>query len=204
MHLPSVWAGALAILILSLIIATRLLGDRLYNYPENPDLSSLPPDAAIVCLTGGKFRVEAAYSLFAQGVGDKLFIVGAGKRSTAMGLAKAHAPGAPISDARFSEIQVETESRNTIENAFAVSRYLQQNPSVRNVVLITSSYHMRRAQLMLEHQVHQDITVIPYTPPNESIHRGNWWHSWLGIEVTVVEYLKYAAAYLVVPQLGNF
>jgi hypothetical protein len=63
---------------------------------------------------------------------------------------------------------------------------------------------MRRAQLMLEQQIHRQINVIPYTPPNESLGIANWWHTWLGIQVTVTEYLKYVLAYLVVPQLGSF
>lgn len=206
MHKPSLWAGLAAVFLLSLITAVRLLGDRLYHYPANPSPAALPSDSAIICLAGGKFRVEAAFALYSAGVGERLLIVGAGKKSTPQGLARAHAQekAVEISEDRFRNVQVETESRNTIENAFAVGRYLQQNPEIRNVVLITSGYHMRRAQLMLEQQIHRQINVIPYTPPNEILGVTNWWHTWLGIQVTVTEYLKYVLAYLVVPQLGSF
>lgn len=206
MHRPSAWSGALAILLLSLIASLRLFGDRLYEYPANPALSQLPEDAVVICLAGGKFRVEAAYSLYAQGVGRQLLIVGAGKRSSALGLAKAHAEEArqKIPEGRFQQIQVETESRNTIENAFAVTRFLTQNPGVKDIILITSSYHMRRAQLMIENQVHRSVSIIPYTPPNEAFGKDNWWHSWLGIQVTVVEYFKFLLASLLIPRLGYF
>lgn len=206
MHRPSAWAGALSILILSVILGVRLLGDQLYQYPENPALDKIPADATVVCLAGGKFRVEAAYNLFAQGVGKELFIVGAGKKSTPGNLGRAHAAEAlqKMTETRFRGIQVETESRNTIENAFAVSRYLQQNPEVKSIVLVTSAYHMRRAQVVIEHQVHNGLEIIPYTPPSERIEKRTWWHTWLGIEVTMTEYFKFLLASLLAPQLGYF
>jgi uncharacterized SAM-binding protein YcdF (DUF218 family) len=205
-HRPSVWAGAIALVILSVILAVRLLGDRLYEYPANPELSKIPSDAAIVCLAGGKLRIHEAYTLFSQGVGSKLFIIGAGKRSTALGLAKVQAPEVidKISPERFAQIQVETESRNTIENAFAVSRLLQQNPELKRIVLLTSAYHMRRAQVVIEHQVHSSIEIIPFTPPSELLAKGTWWHSWFGIDVTMAEYFKFLMASLLAPQLGYF
>ncbi|RYZ96473.1 MAG: YdcF family protein [Proteobacteria bacterium] len=205
-HRPSVWAGALALIILSFLLATRLLGDRLYDYPANPDLSAIPPDAAIVCLAGAKFRIEAAYALFAQGVGRRLFIVGAGKKSTPGNLGRAHAPEAlaKMTEERFRDIQVETESRNTIENAFAVSRYLQEHPDVKTIVLVTSAYHMRRAQVVIQHQLHESLNIIPYTSDKEIIGHGTWWHTWLGMEITSVEYLKFLLASLLAPQLGYF
>jgi uncharacterized SAM-binding protein YcdF (DUF218 family) len=200
------WAGGLSIFLLSLIVLIRVLGDRLYQYPVNPDLKDLPRDAANVCLAGGKFRVEAAYSLYANGVGDRMMIVGAGKKSTPQLLGRAHADGATqsISQERFSRIQVETESRNTIENAFAVARFMEQNPQVKTIVLVTSGYHMRRAQMMIQTQVHREIKLIPYTPPSDALNQGNWWHTWLGIEVTTVEYVKFLLASLLIPRLGYF
>lgn len=206
MHRPSAWAGALSILILSVILAVRLFGDRLYDYPENPPLDKIPADATIVCLAGGKFRIEAAYNLYSQGVGKQLFIVGAGKKSNPVNLGRAHAAETlqKMAYTRFRGIQVETESRNTIENAFAVSRFLQQNPDVKSIVLVTSAYHMRRAQVVIEHQVHSSLEIIPYTPPSERIEKRTWWHSWLGIEVTMTEYFKFLLASLLAPQLGYF
>jgi uncharacterized SAM-binding protein YcdF (DUF218 family) len=200
------WAGGLSLFLLLAIVAIRLLGDRLYQYPLNPDSKDLPKDAVIVCLAGGKFRVEAAYSLYADGVGRQLLIIGAGKKSTPQLLARAHADSAAktMSEERFSRIQVETDSRNTIENAFAVARFIEQNPNVKEIILVTSGYHMRRAQMMIQTQVHRDIKVTPYTPPSDALNQGNWWHTWLGIEVTTVEYVKFLLASLLIPRLGYF
>lgn len=205
-HRPSVWAGAISICLLLLIIAIRYYGDFLYDYPLNPDHTSLPKDAVIVCLAGGKHRIETAYSLFADGVGERLLIVGAGKKATVMGLARVQ--GVEVAQKipwdRFDKIVVETESKNTIENAFVVKRYIEQNPKVKNLILLTSSYHILRAKFMIAHQIPVDINIIPYTPQNELISRKNWWHSWLGIQITTEEYFKYLMANLLIPTLGYF
>ena len=71
-HASSLWAGGLAIFLLLLIVAIRVQGDQLYQYPANPDPKTLPADALIICLAGGKFRISAAYDLYAQGVGSRL------------------------------------------------------------------------------------------------------------------------------------
>jgi uncharacterized SAM-binding protein YcdF (DUF218 family) len=184
----------------------RVFGDNLYDYPVNPNPLTIPKDSVIVCLAGGKHRIEAAYSLFAEGVGDRLFVVGAGKKTTAIGLAKIQAVDAAqkIPWDRFERILVENESRNTIENAFVVKRFLDQNPDVKNLVLVTSSYHMRRAKFVIAHQIPADINIIPYTPANTEIEHENWWQSWLGVSVTAEEYFKFLMASLLVPRLGYF
>lgn len=201
---PSLLAGAISIFILSLITAVRLCGDRLYDFAPNPEVTALPEDVSIICLAGGKKRVETALSLYAEGVGQNLVIIGAGPKSTVNGLIRAHAPEAAkrLSPERLARIHVETDSRNTIENAFAIDAYLHKNPKVKSILLVTSGYHMRRAQLLIELQTKRPVVIIPYTPPNEFIEQKNWWHTWLGIEVTTLEYLKLVLAKVLVPRLS--
>jgi uncharacterized SAM-binding protein YcdF (DUF218 family) len=205
-HRPSAWAGAIAIFILLMIAGIRVYGDNLYDYPENLAAENLPKDSVIVCLAGGKYRIEAAFSLYANGVGERLFIVGAGRKATKDGLAKLQAVSTAqkIPWDRFDRILVETESRNTIENAYAVRRFLEANPQVKKILLVTSSYHMRRAKFMIAGQLPHDLEIVPYTPPNGEIGRTNWWHSWLGISITIEEYFKFLMVKLLLPTLGYF
>ena len=150
--------------------------------------------------------MEAAYSLYANGVGDRLWVIGAGKKTTVMGLAKVQASEVAqnIPWDRVDRIQVETESRNTIENAFAVKRYLEQFPQVKNVILVTSPYHMRRSMMMISQHISQEIKIIPFTPTNADFGLKNWWHSWTGISVTVSELVKFRLANIVIPRLKYF
>lgn len=182
----------------------RVAGDSLYDYPANPAL--LPRNCVIVCLAGGKRRIDASFSLFADGVGEQLWIIGAGKKATVMGLARAQAVevAQKIPWDRFDKIQVETESRNTIENSFAVRRLLEQNPGVKQVVLVTSPYHMRRALLMIGQHIPADVTLIPYSPPTAEFGQGTWWRTWTGIALTVEETVKFQLASFLVPRLGYF
>jgi uncharacterized SAM-binding protein YcdF (DUF218 family) len=204
-HRPSVWAGAASIFILLLIVAIRLLGDKLYDFPVNPGPLEIPKNSAIVVLAGGKFRIEAALSLYEAGIGDELFIIGAGKKATPYSLTRVNSPELlhKIPEDRFAQIQVETESRNTIENAFAVKKLLAQKPEVKNIILITSSYHMRRSQFIFENQIPASVKILPFTSPSEAIERSNWWHSWLGIQLTVREYTKFILASFVLPKIGD-
>lgn len=178
----------------------------LYDFPKNPELSRLPDGTAIICLAGGKKRVEAAFQLYGQGVGKRMLIIGAGPKSTLLGLARAHAPeiAARLGGDRLANAAVETDSRNTIENAFAVESFLRKNPDVKAILLVTSAYHMRRAQLLIELQAKRPVTVIPYAPENDAIELTNWWRSWVGIEMTILEYFKLVLARVLVPRLDFF
>jgi uncharacterized SAM-binding protein YcdF (DUF218 family) len=205
-HRPSVWAGAISIFLLLLIAGIRFYGDNLYDYPENPALPSLQKDTAIVCLAGGKYRIEAAFSLYANGVGERLFIVGAGPKATKDGLAKLQAveTAQKIPWDRFDRIVVENESRNTFENALVVKSFLEQHPQVKKILLVTSSYHMRRAEFMIASQIPADVQIIPFTPMSGEVGKQNWWQSWLGISLTVEEYTKLWLLKVLLPMLGYF
>lgn len=200
-HRSSIWAGAIAIFILGTIATVRLAGDILYEFPANESLEVLHKDALIVCLGGGKGRIEAAFSLYASGVGKKLLIIGVGKRSTVTALLKNHAPELHISPDRINSVIVETESKNTIENAVALSQLLKQHSDGKKIILVTSGYHMRRAKFIIERIVSGGLEIIPFNPPNEIIEQQNWWHSWVGIQVTMIEFVKYIVATVIYPKV---
>lgn len=204
-HRPSVYAGAIAVFILLLIAGVRVLGAQLYDYPSNPPSNEIAPDSVIICLAGGRGRIDAAFELYSSGVGAELVIIGAGPKTNLMTLIKsaANAYASKLPAERLAKITVEKESRNTIENAQAVGRYLSANPHVKKIVLVTSSYHMKRSLYILESVMGHRADIIPYTPPKEMIAADGWWGSWLGVQVTVVEYMKYLFARFVIPRLGD-
>ncbi|MCO5143665.1 MAG: YdcF family protein [Oligoflexia bacterium] len=204
-HRSSIFAGSAAILILLLITGVRFFGDSLYEFPRPYSEKNLPSDGAIICLAGGKFRIEAALQLFSEGIGSRLLIVGAGEKTSPSSILRSHAPQlmGKISQDRFERIQVETESKNTIENAFVVAHFLEKNPDLNEIILITSSYHHKRALLMIEQQIHnkKDLKIIPFVAKEETLDKNNWWHTWLGIQVTVIEYAKLLFARFFVPRI---
>lgn len=179
------------------------MGDNLYKFPQIDSANSLPRDASIICLGGGKGRIAAAFSLYSSGIGQELMFIGVGKKSTAASLLKIHAPDLKIPEEKLATIQVETESKNTFENAVAVGKFLEKNPNLNKLILVTSAYHMRRAKYLVEQEARRKIEITLYNPPNEGIEEKTWWHSLIGIQVTVVEYLKFLMATEVYPRLSG-
>ena len=87
---------------------------------------------------------------------------------------------------------LETQSENTEENARWALRYAHEKEWKR-ILLITSSYHMRRAKLIFEKVFRANGSTVeietlsffqePYEP-------GEWMESFHGIRTTIAEYLK--------------
>jgi uncharacterized SAM-binding protein YcdF (DUF218 family) len=195
-------SGALAIFILLGIIGFKSVGDFLYSFEPNIPIDKFPPNAVIICLAGGKGRIEAAFDLYRQRVGSHLLIVGAGPKASLTSLLKTHAQDYSPTEEELKNrpIIVETESRNTLENSYYVSQFLAHHPAMKDLILITSGYHMKRARLMLEQNLREPVKVIPHTPPTE-VNGNQWWGSSLGIEVTAEELVKYFLARVLLPRI---
>ncbi len=198
-------AGVVAIAILVTIIGIKFLGDQLYSFPGNAPITQLKNHPLVICLAGGKGRIEAALDLFATGVGDELFVIGAGPKATLSTLMKNTDPAVieKLSNLKIGAIRIERESANTIENAYVLERFLSERPYIKNVVVVTSGYHMRRSLYVLETLLQRKVNLMPYTPPGEAFDGTNWWHSKIGIVVTLEEYAKYLGAKLIIPRIAG-
>lgn len=194
-----------AVVFLALFSAgAKIAGDSLYNFKEDPAAETYTHEALVVVLAGGKGRIETAFELYASGAGSALFVVGAGPKSNFATITRSIDPEVmqKLNPQRLAAVAVDTESRNTIENALIVERYLRQNPKVKELVLVTSSYHMRRSLFILRHLLGNEVRIHPYIPPKESVAAGNWWQSWVGIQVTLSETFKWRFAKFLIPRLG--
>lgn len=205
-HKSSLWAGSIAILLLLTFIFYRLVGQDLYEYPTNPDLKNVSPRGVIVCLAGGTGRIETAFELFANGYGEELLIIGAGPKTSLSTLLRTLPSSVveKLSPERLDQIFVERESRNTIENAYIITQRLKHRPKRDTMLLITSSYHMRRSLMILKNSLPQETEIIPFTPMKEQFSRNDWFKSWLGIQVTGYEYLKFLVVQWMLPYFGSF
>jgi uncharacterized SAM-binding protein YcdF (DUF218 family) len=201
----SYWAGGASIAILLAIVGIKFLGDQLYDFPINPTIQTQKGHPLVACLAGGKGRIEAAMDLFASGVGSELFIIGAGPKMTVPLLLKNTDKNVvqKLSNLKIGAISLERESANTIENAYVLERFLVEQPLIQDVIVVTSGYHMRRSLYVLNTLLQRKVNLIPYTPPDEAFDRDNWWHSRVGIVVTLEEYFKYLGAQIVIPRLAG-
>lgn len=61
------------------------------------------------------------------------------------------------------DIIIETESRNTSENAKFVKAIIDQNPEIKNILLITSALHMPRSKYIFkQYGIHCDYYAVDF------------------------------------------
>ena len=181
------WPVGLASLLLWLF-STGLVSQMLWRLVEHPWQRQSAADApladAIVVLSGGRHaapgadqisewhdpdRFLAGVELYRAGRAPRLMFTG-GQNPFQAGLApegelyrrEAAALGVPLA-ATSSTAPV----RNTAEEAAAIRLLLRDAPS--SVLLVTSAFHMRRAQHLFERQ---GITVLPF--PVDFQARASW------------------------------
>jgi uncharacterized SAM-binding protein YcdF (DUF218 family) len=105
---------------------------------------------AILVLTGDENRIPEGFRAWKEGKGAELYILGAGGGARLERIL----PGRQaLSPAELRRIHVEGWSENTLENAYS-AKSLVADHGFRNVILVTSDYHMPRAHLALR-------TVLP-------------------------------------------
>lgn len=196
------WGGgflsALALAALGLLSAAGVVYSKA---PTQADLDSkdFQPVDVIVCLTGGRGRIRQALQLLDKQVGERLYIAGVDPTvNMRQILREIHWVG-PLDNGR---IVIDKRSTNTIENAQEVRRYLEEN-DLKSVLVVTSSYHARRAHYIFEKVLaSRDYRIDMAWQEREPFDEGDWWKSQIGILVTTTEYIKFFGAYLLLHMLA--
>lgn len=152
---------AFAVLGLS-VCALLICGFLIFASNALQSSSSLPSKAdAIVVVTGGKGRLEAAGSLFAKDLGDKLLISGVHPKFKLDNLPT----NLKISDEkRNCCIELDRRALNTVANATQTAQWAQKH-DYDNLIIVTSAYHMSRTMLEMQ-RASPDITFQSYSVPN--------------------------------------
>ncbi|MEO5968440.1 MAG: YdcF family protein [Bdellovibrionia bacterium] len=188
----------------TLMLAFLLAGD-IYDYKDTALKDSLPPVDAIVCLAGGRGRISAAGDLWYQYL-DRvlevtsdsqtpipiLYFSGLGHQAN-WSLLTRQLSKRVLQVVQPEDVVIENESANTDENAKWLLRIAQQRHWKR-IVLLTSSYHMKRANFIFSHvlkaggvSLQMDTLSVTQEPFSSKQWRSGLW----GIRVTLQEYLKW-------------
>lgn len=174
----------------------------LYEYEDTLDGAYLPAADSIVVLAGGRGRIAAAgdfwfryYEREELGgpiTAPMLYISGMGPNSNWTTFEKSIRPGV-IKAMKPSNVVLETESRNTEENALWVVKNARLR-GWKRIVLMTSPYHMRRSKFIFSKvlaQTELKLEVDTLTIDQETFSSEEWRGSLNGIRVTMLEYLKW-------------
>jgi len=135
-----------------------------------------------------EYRVPVAVAAYRAGRAGKIMMCGGvvrefpeGRRSEAEDMQrKALVLGVPEKD-----IICENSSRNTVENILFAMTELQRAfwiNNVRRVLLVTTSYHMRRSLAVARYLFPKHVSVIPCPANDNSTRRENWMNTEDGIK----------------------
>ena len=147
-------------------------------------LSEIPGKVGVVVLTGGKNRIEKGVDILSKGYGDELLISGVFMPSEI--------------EAKFSLerekkelfkccVSFDQKSKNTLENAEEVEKWLNQNKDIKSIILVSSYYHLPRSMMILEKKIKSDVKIYP-TP---AIQKNNFENQiFFHLKLIISEYFK--------------
>ncbi len=185
---------------LFLAFACLWAGD-VYDYQDTVARGNLPQVDGIVCLAGGRGRIGLAgdiwlqYQEMSQVKKSKtvpvLYLAGMGPQVHWLQVIKQFKP--QVQKVIGPEnVFIENESSNTVANAVWLAEFARKK-NWHQILLLTSSYHMKRAQLIFEkvlktrgNSVQLD-TLSVYQDP---FSRAHWRYDTNGMRVTLFEYVK--------------
>ncbi len=148
---------------------------------------------AIVVLTGGRNRITAAIGLLKTGVAERMLISGVHPETSRKALI-----------ALFPEerrwficcVDIGRKAQDTIGNAQEIDQWARLR-RLRNLIVVTSSYHMPRALTELR-RVMPYTTLSPYPVSTPAVNLDEWWEHTGTTTLLLKEYAK------LIPALARF
>ena len=184
------------------LLFTFFKASALYSYVDTLDGANLPIADSIVVLAGGRGRIAAAGDFWFRyyereeinpaSAAPLLYISGMGPNSNWSSFEKSVRPGV-LKAMKPSNVVLETESRNTEENALWVVKNARLR-GWKRIVLMTSPYHMRRSKFIFAKVLEEadlKLEVDTLTIYQEAFSSEEWRESFNGIRVTMLEYVKW-------------
>jgi uncharacterized SAM-binding protein YcdF (DUF218 family) len=145
----------------------------------------LKPADLIHILGGGFDRLDYGLQLYTQGYGQRIFITGGDD-------AIAYRAYALTNGAQAKHIlPTDSWAINTYQEALELKQFLDSESSIQSVIVVSSPYHMRRAQWtfqdVLGDQVALQFAPVPFAMAR---HKQQWWVDAGSRKIVVGEYFK--------------
>jgi uncharacterized SAM-binding protein YcdF (DUF218 family) len=184
---------ALKLVTFSLILAAAVFAGGFAWFATHVGSMTTPADPeradAIIVLTGGQARVDAAVELLKSGKGERLLISGV------------H-PSADRDDLQVATggdeklfaccVDIDHAALDTVGNAEESAKWVTSH-GYHRVILVTNNYHMPRSLLEMERLI-GDARFEPYPVVNTDLGDFRWISNREAMRVLFTEYLKYVAA----------
>lgn len=144
---------------------------------------------AIIVLTGGVARLDAAVQLLQEGRGQRLLISGVNPIARPLDIQRATGANEALFECC---VDIDRDALDTIGNAAESAKWLETN-AFRSAIVVTNNYHMPRSLLEMSHAL-QDARLTPYPVVTNPLDGGQWLASRSALRVLFLEYTKYLAA----------
>jgi uncharacterized SAM-binding protein YcdF (DUF218 family) len=152
-----------------------------------PRASADPGEAdAIVALTGGEGRLQAALDLLAQGKGERLLISGVHSGTSREEL---FAAVGQLSPRATCCVDLGRSAANTIGNAEETAAWVERY-GYRSIIVVTASYHLPRSLMELR-TVLPETRLVPYPVFPDRVRLDEWYSDPETTTVLAGEYLKF-------------
>lgn len=163
-------------------------------------ISATPVSADCIMVLGSQkapeYRVPEAVALYKNGYAAKIMMCGGKKVTGVLGFAaeakqmqqSAICRGVPMSDVLMDEISMTTKE-NILCGALILDRTFRLC-NVKEVLLVTGNYHMRRSLAMANTYMPQWIHFTPCPAPYDKTNRAQWFQTPRGKELVTDEAKK--------------
>ena len=141
----------------SLLIILYALGFFLFSITLAGPASSDARSDAIVAITGGEGRIEQGIAMLEEKRGKRMLVAGADPSVTKRDLVHRLGGKRRLVDCC---VDLGSESVDTRSNAEEAKRWIAKR-HYNSVRLITSDWHMRRAEYEFRRQLGDDVTIVP-------------------------------------------
>lgn len=172
-------------------VIDRLLFEDLNDNGANADCIIV-----LGSIKAAEYRVPVAAKAFFAGRSDKIMMCGGKTRdfsSVVMTEAENMYEKALELGVPETSIIMENNSQNTIENILCslleLQRLMRLN-KVKSVLLVTTTYHMRRSLHITRYLFPSHINVYPLSADDTSTKRDNWMNTVGGVDRAKAEVLK--------------
>ena len=109
-------------------------------------------------LTGGKNRIEKGVDLLSKGYGNKLLISGVFMPSE---IEEKFSLEKEKSELFRCCVFFDKRSKNTLENAEEVDKWLNKNKDIKSIILVSSYYHLPRCIMIFQKKIRSKVKIYP-------------------------------------------
>jgi uncharacterized SAM-binding protein YcdF (DUF218 family) len=183
-------AGVVLFIVAAIIAIGLFLGPNdMRSCGDVPNESCQSADA-IVAVSGGdtNARTDEAIRLYQQGWAPLIIFSGAAQDTSGPSNAQAMRTRARAQGIPADAIIIEEFSRNTAENAANTAKFISER-NLERIILVTSGYHQRRANLEFTAMLGPSVTIVNHPLTSDRQWGPMWWITpggwWLAISELV-------------------